>query len=135
MAEFWTVVLCVIGWAVSVYRDEIKDFLGLRWRSFRKSVTEDLKLITRRSLGPYSEKHDVPDPFHRQNIKLLLMFAVAYPLLLTPYGGTRWLGVAIVYVGISRFFLVSVFLSIYRAKLLPRVFTQGRQLRNRSTII
>jgi len=127
MQAFWVFVIAFIGWVVSVYRDDIKAFMAARCRSFVRARTADLMLVTRRTLGPYAEKHDVPDPMFRLNLRTLLGFAVALAFLWTPFLWIRWIGVAIFYWYSVRLFLVGGLLAFYRAKLVLRVIGRGGQ--------
>jgi hypothetical protein len=121
-------VITVVGLLTTVFRDEIKASIKTRWRSFRKARTEDFKLLTRRSLGPYGEKHQVPDPIHRLTKETLcaslwLLLALG-SLKSYPFG--MKITAVIYYVAMARFFLIMTFLTGYRAKLLPHVFLRGR---------
>src|SRR4051812_24172738 len=107
----------------TVFRDDIRRFVGSRWPSFRRARTADLRILTHRSLGPYNEKHSLPSPMARENFKTLIALVTlaalspllkSYPEFLFAY---RIVFLAIV----GRLFLVLAIFIGYRAKLLPRV--------------
>jgi len=112
----------------TVFRDDIRRFVGNRWRSFRRARTADLRILTQRSLGPYNEKHSLPSPMARENFRTLIALAPlaafspllkSHPEFLLPY---RIVSLAIV----GRLFLVLAIFIGYRAKLLPRVLVNSK---------
>ena len=60
----------------SVYRDDIKAFIAKRWCSFRRARTEDLKILTKRQMGPMNEKHLQPHPLLKETLKTTLALCV-----------------------------------------------------------
>jgi hypothetical protein len=120
------VIQLFMGVSGAVYRDDIKAFIAKRWRSFRRARTEDLKILTKRHLGPPSQKHLQPDPVFRETMKALV--ALVALLLCSPlvkhHGWALWLFQAAYYGVTLRLFLVLTIFNIYRAKLLPRVLAQ-----------
>ena len=124
-------VQLLVGVSGSVYRDDIKAFVSKQWRSFRRARTEDLKILTRRHLGPYREKHLQSDPVSRESLKTLLALAVLFVFgtLLKRNVWALWLFRGVYYVVVLRLFLVlSIFIG-YRARLLPRVLVQDHSRR------
>lgn len=112
--------------SAAVYRDDIKIFIAKRWRSFRQARTNDLKILTKRHLGPQSQKHLQPDPVFRETVKATLALGVLILCspLLKYHVWAGWIFQAVFYWVVLRLFLVLTIFNIYRAKLLARVLAQ-----------
>jgi hypothetical protein len=114
----------------SVYRDDIKAFIAKRWCSFRRARTEDLKILTKRQMGPMNEKHLQPHPLLKETLKTTLALCVL--LICSPFlkshASALWLFRTAYYGVMLRLLLVLTILIGYRAKLLPRVLARARDV-------
>jgi hypothetical protein len=121
-------IQAIIQLAVTIYRENLQDFISARWRLFRKARTEDLKALTHRELGLYGEKKTWPDPIHRETVRTLI--ALIPVLLVLTFLKDRpwamWSATALFYGVMLRLLLVLAILTGYRLKLLPRFLAQGR---------
>jgi hypothetical protein len=118
--QFLPVLFSLSG---SVYRDEIKTFLSKRWQAFRRARTNDLMILTRRSLGP-DDKFSLPDPMFNELVKTVAELSVlaAIGWLLRKHQEFLWvLRIGYFAVVLRLYFVLALFVG-YRLKLLPESF-------------
>ena len=133
------IIQLVVGAGIAVYRDNIRAIINAQCRSFWRARTEDMALLRKRSIGPYGEKDQIPDPLHREELRTLVALCpcVLFAYLIKPFVDSQqfemkllsWIVNTVAVAALFRFLIIVCLFVGYRAKLVwEQLSGQAQQL-------